>query len=108
MPTDTDASRATRTASLTLVNAMIFQQVLANRDEDIEPLETSVGRRNVAEALDRAWTSIMDDDYVPIFQLARQIVREVKGVPGIDEALRTLAKAAQRITARRAALRHDV
>ena len=97
-----------RIASLTLANAMIFRQVLAGHDARIESLNRAVEGPNVAEALSKAWTAILEIDYVPIFTTAREIVGELVGVPDADAALKALANAALRITARRAALRHDL
>src|SRR5262245_25133307 len=88
---------------------MIFQQVLAQLDKRVSPLERATAGEHAAENLISAWTVILDEiDYVPIFTLARSILQELIGNPGLDEALRSLAVAARRITARRAALRHDL
>jgi len=101
--------RVSRIASLTLVNAMIFHQILAQRDRRVPPLGRTVEEPHVTEGLAEAWRVILEDiDYIPIFTLARDIVRELRGTAGIDDALRQLANAAMRITARRAALRHDL
>lgn len=97
-----------RIASLTLVNAMIFQQVLAAQDSRIESLNRTLEKRNVAESFSAAWTAILKIDYVPIFTTANNILRELVGVPDADSALKALAQAALRITSRRAALRHDL
>jgi hypothetical protein len=107
-PIDADL-KVCRIASLTLVNAMIFQQVLAYKDERVEPLVRSTDGPNVAEALLKTWNFILNDiDYVPIFTVARDTVRELIGAPDSDSALRRLAQAASRITSKRAALRHDL
>src|SRR5882762_4481915 len=87
-----------RIASLTLVNAMIFQQVLAVQDPRIESLNRAINAKNVAESLFKTWTAILQIDYVPIFTTARDIIRELVGVPDADEALKSLADAALRIT----------
>jgi len=101
--------RISRIASLTLVNAMIFHQILAQRDPRVPPLGRTVEGPHVTEGLAEAWRVILEDiDYIPIFTLARDLVRELRGTAGIDDALRQLANAAMRITARRAALRHDL
>jgi hypothetical protein len=97
-----------RVASLTIVNAMIFQQVLAAQDPRIESLNQTVQKANIAESLVKAWTAILKIDYVPIFTTANDIIRELVGVPDADDALKALADGALRITARRAALRHDL
>ena len=109
MPASERDSRTARTASLTLANAMIFQQVIANHRSDVQPLEPAIQSKNPAAVLDKAWTHILNEvDYIPIFTLAREVLRELKGTPNVDAALKDMAAAAQRITARRAALRHDL
>jgi hypothetical protein len=104
-----DPQRVARTTALTIVNAMLFQQVLSRYDRRVPALPALVERDNVAERLSAAWQRILTEiDYIPIFQLARDLVLQLTGTPGIDLALRDLAQAAQRITARQAALRHDL
>ncbi len=98
-----------RIGALTLVNAMIFQQVLAYKDKRVEPVSRSAAQDHVAEALLRSWDFILDKiDYVPIFTVAREVLRELVGAPDSDFVLRRLADAALRITGKRAALRHDL
>src|SRR5579859_7731556 len=107
-PIDADL-KVCRIASLTLVNAMIFQQVLAYKDDRVEPLVKSTDAPHVAESLSKTWDFILKEiDYVPIFTVAREVVRELIGAPDSDAALRRLAQAASRITSKRAALRHDL
>ncbi len=107
--TDGEDLRISRIAALTLVNAMIFQQTLAARAPRVWPLKRSIARPHVAEALTNAWEIIIGEiDYVPIFSLALKIVDVLSGNPGLNDALRTLAESAMRITGRRAALRHDL
>src|ERR1035441_6935539 len=98
-----------RIGSLTLVNAMIFQQVLAYKDKRIQPLSRCTAQDNVAESLLQTWDLIVNEiDYVPIFTVAREVLGELVGAPDSDLALRRLAAAALRITSKRAALRHDL
>lgn len=88
---------------------MIFQQVIANHRDDVQPLEPAIQSADPCDVLDKAWTYILEEvDYVPIFTLAREVLRALKGTPNVDVALKEMAQAAQRITARRAALRHDL
>ncbi len=74
MPSPSADLKVVRIASLTIVNAMIFQQVLAVQDRRIEPLFRAMDKINVAEALQKTWTEILKIDYVPIFTTAREIV----------------------------------
>ncbi len=109
MPPSSDDLRICRVTSLTLANAMIFQQILANNDPQVQKLSQTVQGSNIAGNFDNVWTFILDNiNYVPIFTIARNIVREIQGSPDVDDALRSLAAAAEDITKRRAALRHDL
>jgi type I restriction-modification system DNA methylase subunit len=107
---DIDADlKVCRIASLTLINAMIFQQVLAERDTRVQSLSRAIRTGNVAESLLETWTFILEKiDYIPIFTTANEIVKDLVGVPDADSALRRLGDAALRITSKRAALRHDL
>lgn len=107
-PIDADL-KVCRIASLTLTNAMIFQQVLAERDPRVQSLSRTVGEEHIAETLLKTWTFILEEiDYVPIFTTATEIMKDLIGVPDVDGALKRLGKAALHITSRRAALRHDL
>lgn len=109
MPPSADDLRVSRNAALTLINAMIFQQVLSARDDKVLPLSRTILDENPSESLLSAWDVILKEiDYVPIFALASEILRELAGTPGLDVALRALAQKALRITSRKAALRHDL
>ena len=106
--TDADL-KVCRIASLTITNAMIFQQVLAERDSRVESLSRSISPEHIAESLLNTWTFIVKNiDYIPIFTTANEIMKDLVGVPNVDGALQRLGKAALHITSRRAALRHDL
>jgi hypothetical protein len=87
-PIDPDL-KVCRIASLTLTNAMIFQQVLAERDARIESLSRAVKSVSIAESLLDTWTFIVEKiDYVPIFTTATEIMKDLVGVPDVDAALK--------------------
>jgi hypothetical protein len=108
-PGTSEDLRVSRIASLTLVNAMIFHQILAQRDSRVQSLARTILKPHVAEALADVWRVILEDiDYIPIFSLAREIVVELTGTPGLDDALQQLAASAMRMTGRQASTRHDL
>src|SRR5216117_2468784 len=87
-----------RIASLTLTNAMIFQQVLAERDAKVKSLSRAVKGKNIADSLLDTWTFIVEKiDYIPIFTTATEIMKDLVGVPDVDAALKRLGKAALQI-----------
>src|SRR5206468_1596908 len=47
-------------------------------------------------------------DYIPIFSIARDMLASMSSGPRLEQAIRRLAHAALLITAKRAALRHDL
>lgn len=109
MPALDSDLKVCRIASLTIINAMIFQQVLAERDSRVQSLSRTIENPHTAEALLDTWVFILNEiDYVPIFTTATEIVRDLVGIPDVDRALKGLSQAALRITGRRAALRHDL
>jgi hypothetical protein len=98
-----------RIASLTLANAMIFQQILSDTNPDVEKLSHTVARKDIARNFAKVWGHILANiNYVPIFTIAQKIVLDLQGSPGTDEALKKLAETAEDITKHRAALRHDL
>lgn len=101
MPAADADLKVCRIASLTLTNAMIFQQVLAERDTRVESLNRAVKSPHVAESLLNTWTFIVEKiDYIPIFTTATEIMKDLVGVPDVDAALKRLGDAALRITSR--------
>jgi hypothetical protein len=98
-----------RIAALTLANAMIFQQVLADRNSRVKTLGWTIDHDDVAEAFHQVWNFVLREiDYLPIFTTANSLVAEMTGSRDGSNALKLLANAASKITLRRAALRHDL
>jgi hypothetical protein len=109
MPATVDDLRVSRIASLTLINAMIFQEILASNNPRVKPLARTISGKNLATNFAGVWEDITTNiDYIPIFNVAREIAIDLQGIPDIDNVLRVLAETAQGITSRRAALRHDL
>ncbi len=109
MPATESNLRIARTTCLTLVNAMIFQQVLSGQESTVHPLARTILSGNVVASFQEQWFHILNKiDYEPIFQLATDILSELAGTPGIDSALKLLAEEALSITSKRASLRHDL
>ncbi len=107
-PIDADL-KVCRIASLTLINAMIFHQVISSRDHKVKTLSRISAGTNIAAALLDTWTYIQEEiDYVPIFTTATEIIKDLVGLPDSDTALKRLAQSALNITGQKAALRHDL
>ncbi len=98
-----------RISGLVLVNATIFQEVLAAHDRRVRPLQAFRGQSDIASRLADHWGFILDDiDYYPIFHIARELLRCLGASGEMDAALPSLVNAALRIVGWRAALRHDL
>ncbi len=103
-----DDLRIYRVASLTLVNAMLFQELISQR-ASIKTLRGTLESLDVVGEFDRQWKHIEKKiDFAPIFKVAREILLALPSTPETDGALLELAKSAIKISRNRAALRHDL
>jgi len=103
-----EAEAVSRISSLVIVNAMIFQEILAYHDDRVSSLERLKDEENVLSAFSSQWRDILKINYYPIFHLARQLLKQLTTHADVVSRLRLLADAAQRIVSLRAALRHDL
>lgn len=93
MPLSERDLRTARIASLTFANTLIFQQILANQDASVATLEKAIQSKQPLDVLDKAWTHIINNiNYIPIFTLAREILRTLKGTPDFNDQVKELAK----------------
>ena len=107
--TAAEAEAISRIASLVIINAMIFQEILSRHgDYRISTLEKLKNEENVLSAFSVQWRHILEINYYPIFHLARELLLQIPVHGDTVALLRTLADAAQRIVGLRAALRHDL
>lgn len=102
-------SAVSRISGLVIVNAMIFQEILAEYDPRVLPLKKVLARENILQELCDHWDYIVQDiDYYPIFYLAREIVLNLTASQDVVRGIIRLAETAQGIVHMRAALRHDL
>jgi len=107
--TTAQRTAVSRIASLTLVNAMVFQEVASAYVKGVEPLRKTLQSTDLASAFIGHWQYITDEiNYVPIFKIAREILLTLPSNPDIEKALRFLGERALDIVRHRAALRHDL
>jgi len=98
-----------RIASLTLVNAMVFQEVASAYVKGIDPLRKTMQSQDLTSAFIGHWQYVTDNiNYVPIFKIAKEIMLTLPSTPDIDKALKFLAEKALDMVRNRAALRHDL
>ena len=112
---NTDDQRIGRIAGLTLVNALIFQEVLAGQKSAppgarrVRPIRQILSSQQPVDELIEEWDFILNDiDYIPIFRIAREILNRLPSGAGVEKSIRRLSKTALLVTGNRALLRHDL
>jgi type I restriction-modification system DNA methylase subunit len=98
-----------RISGLVLINAMIFQEILASYNSKVRPLQRIIGSDNPQNDFFRHWDYIISDiNYYPIFFIAKEIISSMtSSMTNIDRIIR-LANTAQEMVRMRLALRHDL
>ncbi|MFQ5911404.1 MAG: hypothetical protein ACE5IJ_11900, partial [Thermoplasmata archaeon] len=101
--------RLARIASLSLANAMIFQEVLAAGKGKISTLREVLNSTDPVDRVIEAWNYILDEiDYVPVFRVARDVLVSLPAGPRLQRSVEILGEIALRIASNRVALRHDL
>jgi hypothetical protein len=96
-------------AGLTLVNALVFQEVLADYESQVQHLRQTLQAHDAISAFADHWEYILTQiNYYPIFHVAHQLLLALPSNPDSEKALRSLAQSALEIVQQRAALRHDL
>ena len=96
-------------AGLTLVNALVFQEVLADYESQVQHLRQTLQAHDAISAFADHWEYILTQiNYYPIFHVAHQLLLALPSNPDSEKALRSLAQTALEIVQQRAALRHDL
>ncbi|MBI2846244.1 MAG: hypothetical protein HYX82_00020 [Chloroflexi bacterium] len=109
MRTDPAKNSISKIAGLTLVNALVFQEVLADYESQVQHLRQTLQSSDAITAFADHWEYILTQiNYYPIFHVAHQLVLALPSNPDSEKALRSLAKTALEIVQQRAALRHDL
>ena len=103
------ASAISRIAGLVLVNAMMFQEVLAQKDKRVRNLDVFRKEEVLIGTLSDHWHYILDEiNYFPIFHVARKLLISITSDVDAVKALRGLAEKASMVVGWRASLRHDL
>jgi hypothetical protein len=98
-----------RISALIIVNAMIFQEVLARSDPRVQALQHFRGRSNLVSAVRDHWRFIVEDiNYYPIFHTACELLECITADLSADHAIGSLLDAALKVVSWRASLRHDL
>lgn len=98
-----------RIAGLTIVNAMMFQEVLADYEPQVQHLRQTLASPDAISSFAEHWGYVLSEiNYHPIFHVAHQLLLALPSNPDSHGAVRALAKTALEIVQQRAALRHDL
>jgi len=109
-----DDKRVARIACLTISNALIFQEILSSLNipgakRSVSNLRSCLASESPIGSLLAEWKYVLDEiNYVPIFDVAYQLLVALPSGPRLLQAIRTLSDAALDITSNRSALRHDL
>ena len=102
------SEEAANMAALVVINAMVFQERLANREAAFQPVSASLRPEGLSRnLLLKSWDYILGIDYYPIFSMARSVVRELTDVEGA-EVLDECARTASTLLGMGAVGRHDL
>jgi hypothetical protein len=83
-----DDLRVIRVASLTLANAMLFQELLSQKSK-IKTLGQTASALHISNELEKQWKYIEKEiDFVPIFKVAREILLALPATPETERSLR--------------------
>ncbi|MEM4601934.1 MAG: N-6 DNA methylase [Desulfurococcaceae archaeon] len=99
----------TRISALILINAMIFQEVLSQRESKVKPLQEFQSSSDPIGSLADHWKFILDEiNYYPIFHIALKLLCCLSADPSATKAIKNLLGTARQIVEWRASLRHDL
>ena len=99
-----DEQSSMRAAALILCNAMLFHELLSGLDDiPRPPLPGPADRDNTA----RAWQEILDINWYPIFEPAREVLRQMNSLT-TQNALDELRPAVARLARSNIPARHDL
>jgi len=109
MTSNSGTDSVSKIAGLTLVNALVFQEVLADYESQVQHLRQTLQASDAISAFADHWEYILTQiNYYPIFHVAHQLLLVLPSNPDSEAALRSLARTALDIVQQRAALRHDL
>lgn len=98
-----------RITALVLLNAMIFQEVLAQTNSEVRPLQQVVRESDPIKPLVKHWNYILTEiNYFPIFHIAHELLLCLSADDDVHRSVFGISEIARRIVGWRASLRHDL
>ncbi len=96
-------------SGLTILNAMVFQEILSEVNSSVHPLRQSINAEDPMAEFINHWSYIVRDiDYKPIFYVGAELLGIFPYSPDISKALYILADKAAVVLRNRTALHHDL
>src|SRR3989442_2486528 len=87
-----------RVAALVLLNAMIFQEVLAQTNRNVRNLNSVIRASDPITSLADHWNFILTEiNYFPIFHIAHELLRCLSADSDVDRSIVELSWMARRI-----------
>ena len=109
MTSKQDSLKITSTAGLLLMDAMIFQEIIASKLKEVHTLSMSESTGNLKKDLEESWSYIMQNiDYIPVLEISLRILRTIPVSYNANRALKSLLDVASSIASSRVLLRHDL
>jgi len=103
-----DERKILATSAILLTDAMVFQEVLARKDSEIETLSSVRGKQNLKRSFEDAWTKILKKNYQPIFKIAQDILKALPASSNVNAGLKDLIDIAYDIASSPILLKHDL
>jgi type I restriction-modification system DNA methylase subunit len=96
------------TSAILLIDAMVFQEVLARKDPQIDTLSSIRGKQNIKKSLEDVWSEILKKNYQPIFKIALDILQSIPASSNVNSGLKDLIEIAYDIASSPILLKHDL
>jgi len=104
-----DAEKLVSTAGLLLIDAMVFQEIIAAAHKKVSTLSTMSASANLKKELETSWQYIINNiNYEPVLDIALRILKNIPVSPVLDKQLRSLINLAYDIASSKVLLRHDL
>ena len=98
-----------RISCLVIINALIFQEILAQNDKRIDTLQSIYEKDYVHRELSKTWDFIITKiNYYPIFNIAHKLLLDLTSNLDINNGLKLLIQTSKQVIENKAALRHDL
>ncbi len=103
-----DELKILATSALLLMDAMMFQEILARKDSHIQSLSSIRSCENMKSELEDTWSYILKNDYEPVFKIAQDILSTLPTSHNVDSGIADLINVSLSIASSPILLKHDL